>query len=215
MTAHGTVIALGGGDGEGAGPGGIAVPFIRCDAGGARPPTGGQKAGTPGPGGDRTPVTAGAASCAAGLLVQRGGGAGEILPLPGLDGVTPAWQVEFTAATADVNSNGTADLWIGYRIAGNATDAYHVAAFALPDLRLMWHGVVSGGRGEPRCEGALYPADADCDGDGDLVLVRRCGPPRCLADDGAACAPGEVTAETEIHLWQDGGYAARPANTAR
>lgn len=114
--------------------------------------------------------------------------------LPGLNAIAEGTLVSLVSVRADVNSDARADLWISYDIgdAASTPSSRHVAAFSLPELALQWHQVVSTTSpvgAEMGCDGALYPVDADCDGDGDIVLIKRCGPMRCLNDDNADCKP--------------------------
>ena len=160
FTAHGSAIALGVG-----GRGDFLAPVLRCQA----------------------------ARCTAGVLTLDSAGADKsFTPLPGLGDIPVGTPLQMTAVRADIDGDGTSDLWLGYEVGAPASEPtqQHMAALSLPSARVQWHQMV--GRGAPKatdegCDGAVYPVDADCDGDGDLVLIRRCGPMRCLNDDGDSC----------------------------
>lgn len=157
--------------------GGVIVPFVRCEA----------------------------AACKAGVMIADAGGASRVSrPLPGVGSVPPGGRLDFVVAQADINSSGVADLWLGYRTGGGAEPTIqHVAALSLPALDVQWHGAVStSGAGDKAegCEGTLHGVDADCDGDGDLVLTQRCGSMACLGDDSPGCE-GALTTRVHIHLW--------------
>ncbi len=164
-------------------------------------------------------------ACKAGLLVIESpsgsvaGGTSLQTVLPGLDGVDASTELEFVAALADVDSNGTSDLWVGYHRGDKDASTYQVAVLSLPAMTLQWHAVVSrtaSGDDASGCEGALYPADANCDGRGDLVLVERCGPMRCLGDEGdghPGCASGVVAEKASVYLWDgEEKYLKSPAS---
>lgn len=166
------------------------VPFLRCDD----------------------------SACAAGIMiVDASGKERDVMPLPGLDQRLPAGtRLELVTARADVNSDGQPDLWVGYRKGdpASAPSTQMMAAFSLPALALQWHGAIgqtSPAADEDGCEGVLYPVDADCDGDGDLVLAQRCGPMRCLNDDSEGCAGTTIADRIAIYLWDPGAgvYSAR------
>jgi hypothetical protein len=182
LTEHGSPVALAGGE--------RVVPFVRCSD----------------------------TACEAGVMtVDAGGKERSVTHLPGLDRTLPAGtRLELVTARADVNSDGEPDLWVGYRMGDpeSSPSTQHMAAFALPAVELQWHGVISQSSpaaDEPGCEGVLYPVDADCDGDGDLVLAQRCGPMRCLSDDSERCAGVEIEDRISAYLWDPkaGRYSAR------
>lgn len=161
-------------------------------------------------------------SCEAGILIISSDDKHVLEPLPGLDDVAASTELEFVAALADIDSDGTTDLWVGYQRRDKdgkpVLTTHHVAALSLPAMTPQWHAVISrvaDGNDDPGCEGALYPADANCDGQGDVVLVQRCGAMRCLADEGevnAGCEPGAIEEKATVYLWDAGGarYVERP-----
>lgn len=152
-------------------------------------------------------------ACVAGLVTIDGQGRESgITPLPGAESPSPGTHVRLTAARADVNSDGQVELWVGYQVGNPASEpsTHHLAAFTWPALDLLWHRPVSrtAPAGTDRaCDGALHPIDADCDGDGDLVLIERCAEARCLNDDSEGCARPEERITT--FLWD------APAKTYR
>jgi hypothetical protein len=160
---------------------------------------------------DAVPVIAcDAAACnGAVLVVDRAGKEIARATLPDLAGLPRGTAVEFSVALADVDGDGASELWVGAEVSERAqktpgtapaqtpaqTPAKKpakprirrtvLAVFATPDLTLQWSAEIAHQRPGDACEGALYSVDADCDGGGDLLLSRRCGPPGCLGDDGA------------------------------
>lgn len=192
LTSHGTPIPVDGGQ--------VVVPAMKCESTG----------------------------CKAGILVIGASGDDsdqrEPKPLPGLDGVDASTELEFVAALADIDSDGKTALWVGYhrrdKKAEPASSTYQVVALSLPAMKLEWHAVVSrsaDGDDASGCEGALYPADANCDGRGDLVLVERCGPMRCLGDEGdgnPGCESGQITEKASVYLWDAKGEAYVKSPTA-
>jgi hypothetical protein len=136
-------------------------------------------------------------ACVAGLAtIDRQGRERAFNPLPGTESLPAGSAVRISAARADINSDGTVELWVGYQTGDPESDpsTQFLAALSWPALELLWHGQISHNSpvGTDRgCDGALYPIDADCDGDGDLVLVKRCGEVRCLNDDSEGCAAPE------------------------
>ncbi len=176
LAAHGTPVPLDGGD--------VALPALRC---------------SPEP-------------CSLVVLtIDKSGAEKKLVTLPGQEGVERGSDPELLAASADVNSDGKPDLWVGYRHAeaNRAASLYTMAALSLPDMAVQWHETISRsapGDDQEGCEGALYPADADCDGDGDIVLVQRCGPMRCLGDSGhgnPGCKDNAPKETAAIYLWDD------------
>ena len=175
LARHGTPVPLDQGN--------VAVPAVRCPAD----------------------------SCAVGiLLVDESGKEKQFVSLPASDiAVTADSELEMVSALADVNSDGSSDLWISYRqeAKGSQASTYRVASLSLPDMNVQWHGVVrqmAAGENDASCEGDIYPADADCDGDGDIVLLQRCGPRRCLGDEGdgnPGCREDKVEDRVAIHRW--------------
>jgi hypothetical protein len=172
LAEHGSSLPLAGGE--------RVVPFVRCTG----------------------------AACEAGVMtVDASGKERGVTLLPGLDKTLPAGtRLELVTARADVNSDGKPDLWVGYRNGDPETSpsTQHMAAFSLPAVALQWHGVISQSPSlaeEEGCDGVLYPVDADCDGDGDLVLVQRCGPARCLSDDSEGCAGITIEDRISTYLW--------------
>ncbi|MCG8420141.1 MAG: hypothetical protein MJE77_19600 [Proteobacteria bacterium] len=174
MTAHGTPVPLDGGN--------VVVPLSHCK-------------------GD---------SCELGIAIFDQSGAQRALTiLPGLDAVTPNTELDFVTALADVNSDGSVDLWVGYQHRSSATmsSTYHVTALSLPDRSFQWYGVIrrtAATKEEQGCDGAIYPVDADCDGDGDIVQIERCGPMRCLDDEGdgnPGCQGVSLKEYVTVHQW--------------
>lgn len=173
-TGHGTPVPLDSGD--------LAMPALRCASG---------------PSGKCDAIV---------VVLDKTGAERKFAPLPDLAGVDRATDLQFVAALADVDSDGSSDLWVGYRYGDKKdTTAHHVAVWSLPDLALEWHSVIARsaqGTNDQGCEGSIHPADADCDGDGDIVLVQRCGPMHCLGDEGdgnPGCGAGQLDKRVSIY----------------
>lgn len=137
---------------------------------------------------------------------------GKSVPLPGLDVIPFTHTVLYDAALADINSDGSEDLWMSYipsRVAdGEAPDDLdsvgRIAAFSMPELVLQVV-LVDFDRSEPDqpCESEVYAVDANCDGAGDVVHVMRCGDAQCFGDDAPdipACKDA-VRVVRDLYLW--------------
>ena len=130
-------------------------------------------------------------------------------PLPHGEDVQAGFDYPFLVdwlSIEDGDGDGTPEVWVSYNItsppeaAVGSTTAEHVAVFSLPDLALRFaaqYAELPESGGYQRCTGELFLADANCDGQRDLVLTQRCAFGQCFEywDTGEYYGGGDPAAE--------------------